>query len=209
MIVASNRDRRAERREATRQEILAAAWESAASNGLAGLTLRDVAARVGMQAPSLYFHFDSKNALYDAMFQAGWQAYLDHMGEIIDDAPAAPRARLVFAAEDFFDFAVANVPRYQLMNVSSVPGFQPSPEAYAPSLQAYELMRQYIGFDDQQDADLYSALISGLVSQQLANDPGGQRWRRLITPAIAMFADHLGLPPDLPASAPRARKKES
>jgi len=37
-------------------------------------------------------------------------------------------------------------------------------------------------------------LIGGLVSQQLANDPGGQRWRRLIPRVISMFADDLDLP---------------
>ena len=56
------------RRESARQEILAAAWEAAHEHGLGALTLRDVAARVGMRAPSLYWHFDSKTALYDAMF---------------------------------------------------------------------------------------------------------------------------------------------
>jgi hypothetical protein len=44
------------------------------------------------------------------------------------------------------------------------------------------------------DADIYTALLGGLVNQQLANDPGGQRWRRLIPRVIAMFADDLGLP---------------
>ena len=45
-----------------------------------------------------------------------------------------------------------------------------------------------------EDADIYTALIGGLVNQQLANDPGGQRWRRLIPRVICMFADDLGLP---------------
>jgi AcrR family transcriptional regulator len=40
-----------------RAEILAAAWELAGEVGLANLTLRDLARRVGMQAPSLYSHF--------------------------------------------------------------------------------------------------------------------------------------------------------
>ena len=109
MIVKPNRDRRAERHEAIRREILDAAWDAAHETSIAGLTLRDIATRVGMQQPSLYSHFASKQA---------WQA-------VLDDARNA---------------------------------------------------------------------VGGLVNQQLANDPGGQRWRRLIPRVIAMFADDLGLP---------------
>ena len=67
-----NRDRRAERREATRREILDAAWEIARRDGLSAVTLREVAASIGMRSPSLYSHFDSKNAIYDAMFAEAW-----------------------------------------------------------------------------------------------------------------------------------------
>ena len=66
------RDRQAERREATRLEIIEAAWVIAKEQGLAQLTLRDVADRVGMRPPSLYTHFASKNAIYDAMYHQAW-----------------------------------------------------------------------------------------------------------------------------------------
>jgi AcrR family transcriptional regulator len=93
VIVLPNRDRKAERREATRQEILAAAWDAARETSLAGLTLRDIAARVGMQQPSLYSHFASKNAIYDGMFEQAWRTFLDHVKDVADDLPTGPRAR--------------------------------------------------------------------------------------------------------------------
>ena len=46
-----------------------AAWEIARREGLAAVTLREVAGRIGMQSPSLYSHFDSKNAIVDAICQ--------------------------------------------------------------------------------------------------------------------------------------------
>jgi len=76
VIVSPKRDRQAERREATRREILEAAWDAAHEGSVAGLTLRDIAVRVGMQQPSLYSHFASKHAIYDAMFEQAWRDFL-------------------------------------------------------------------------------------------------------------------------------------
>jgi AcrR family transcriptional regulator len=197
VIVKPNRDRKAERREATRREILEAAWDAAHETSIAGLTLRDIAARVGMQQPSLYSHFASKQAIYDAMFEQAWRTWLEYFKESAADLPAAPRARLTAIAERYFDFAVADLARHQLMDVSIIPGFHPSPEAYAPAVEAYGLLQQELrgmGITSGADADIYTAVLAGLVSQQLANDPGGQRWRRLIPRVIDMFADDLGLP---------------
>jgi AcrR family transcriptional regulator len=197
VIVKPNRDRRSERHEAIRQEILDAAWAAAHESSIAGLTLRDIATRVGMQQPSLYSHFASKQAIYDAMFQQAWEAYLAYARDNVARLPAEPRARLIAIAEHYFDFAVADLPRHQLMDVNVVPNFQPSAEAYAPAVEVYGVMLgllRGLGVTTDEDADLYTALIGGLVNQQLANDPGGQRWRRLIPRVMSMFADDLGLP---------------
>ena len=196
MVVKPNRDRRSERHEAIRQEILDAAWEAAHETSIAGLTLRDIASRVGMQQPSLYSHFASKQAIYDAMFKQAWQAYLDDARNAAGGLPAEPRARLVAMAEHYFDFAVADLPRHQLMDVNVVPNFRPSPDAYGPAAEVYHQMLEQlrgIGITRDEDADIYTALLSGLVNQQLASDPGGQRWRRLIPRVIDMFADALDL----------------
>ena len=43
-----------------------------------------------------------------------------------------------------------------------------------------------------EQVDLWTALVTGLASQQVSNDPGGDRWRRLLDPAVGMFlAAHL------------------
>ena len=194
MVGLPKRNRLAERREATRLEILEAAWDSAHEHGLAGLTLRDVAERVGMQPPSLYSHFASKNAIYDAMFEQAWRTLLEQTPSWVERLPPDPRGRLIKDAELYFDFSVADLARYQLMNVKILPDFEPSPQAYAASLEMYTTMGAYLPITDPADADVYTALIAGLVAQQLANDPGGQRWRRLIPRVMTMFADDIGLP---------------
>jgi AcrR family transcriptional regulator len=196
MLGAPTRDRAAERRAATRQEILAAAWAVARERGLAQLTLREVADRVGMRAPSLYSHFSSKHAIYEAMFAQAWSEFLDVIETAEKRRPRTPRGVLKLHARTFFDFAVADLARHQLMNQRTVPGFEPSPEAYAPAVEVLERFRgrvAEIGVTRQQDVDLYTALVSGLVDSQLANDPDGDRWSRLLDRAIDMYADGVGL----------------
>jgi len=192
-----NRNRISERREAVRREILDAAWELAREVGLASITLRDIARRVGMQPPSLYSHFDSKNAIYDAMFGEAWSDYEAHAQEQLGTLPAHPRTAVQRMARVFFDYAVADLPRYQLMNQRTLPGFEPSPESYAPAVrvleQGVELMRS-LGVTDRADFDIWVSLLGGLVDQQLANDPGGDRFSRLLGRAIDMWADAAGLP---------------
>ena len=186
------RDRRAERREATRAEIVNAAWELAREQGLAGLSLRDVAARIGMRPPSLYWYFDSKNAVFDAMFAEGNRELLSRMASF--DWPTEPRALLREIARAFVEFSAEDPPRAQLLFQRTIPDFEPSPESYALAVEALEEARARLvaaGVADQAHFDLWTALVSGLASQQQANDPGGDRWLRLVDEAVDMFADHV------------------
>ncbi|MFQ6325846.1 TetR/AcrR family transcriptional regulator [Nocardia sp. CWNU-33] len=199
MLGESTRNRQAERREATRQEILEIAWELAREHGLPQLTLREVASRVGMRAPSLYTHFASKNAIYDAMFGQAWQEYERVSQRAIAELPASPRAQMRVLSRAFFDFAVADLARYQLMNQRTIPSFVPSSESYAPSVrvlhQGLELLAN-IGVTDRGDVEIWFALLAGLIDQQLANDPGGDSRRRLLDRAVDMWADGVDLAHD-------------
>ena len=194
MLGTTSSDRITKRREATRREILDAAWAVARDQGLGTLTLREVATRVGMRPPSLYSHFESKDAIYDAMYGQAWRAFLELVRDRV--LPADPRAALKEIASTFFDFAVADLARFQLMNQRSVPGFVPSEESYVPAVEVLERLRRElaaIGVRDEAGVDLFTALVGGLIDQQLANDPGGDRWRRLLDRVIDMYANELKL----------------
>jgi AcrR family transcriptional regulator len=212
MLEAPRRNRIAERREATRAEILQVAWELAQQQGLAEFTLRDLAERVGMRAPSLYTHFESKHAIYDAMFGQAWSDYERVALAELANRPKAPRAVIRRAARVFFDFAVANPARHQLMNLRTIPGFEPSAESYAPAVRVLQLGQQLfrdLGVSDPADFDIFTAIIDGMINQQLANDPGGTRWSALLDRAVDIWADGVGLPPDPPTQNRRATQPRS
>ena len=46
------------------------------------------------------------------------------------------------------------------------------------------------GFTDPRQLDTWTALLNGLVDQQISNDPGGDRWVRLIDDCVTMFVEH-------------------
>src|SRR5437016_11865562 len=61
-------DRRARRRQETIEEILDIAIDVMSEHGVNGLTLAEVARRLGVQPPSIYKYFASIGAVYDALF---------------------------------------------------------------------------------------------------------------------------------------------
>jgi AcrR family transcriptional regulator len=185
---APRKDRRAERREATKAEILDAAWELVREHGLAALSLRDLAARVGMRAPSLYQYFDSKHAIYDAMFEQGTRAALECA--TADVTSNDTRVILHDQAVRMFDFMTSDPARAQLLFQRTIPGFEPTPAAYAPAVELVtrtKAMFEAQGITDPDALDLWTALVSGLTNQQIANDPGGTRWARLVDRTVDMF----------------------
>ncbi len=157
-----------------------------------------------MQSPSLYTHFASKNAIYDAMFGQAWSEYLEVCRERESSIPKPARKALLFMTATFVDFALADQARFQLMNQRMVVDFEPTPESYAPSQAVLSLFRErlaQIGVRRAADVDLCVAIIGGLVDAQFANDPGGDRWVKQLSRAMDMFADEVGLP------GPRLRSK--
>lgn len=181
-------DRRRERHLAKRRTIIDAAWALARDEGLAGLSLRELARRVGLRQPSLYSYFESKLDLYDAMFEQGNQLLVDRMLAL--DLPDDPRKALKVFAREFLEFDIENPPRSELMLQRTIPGFEPSPEAYAVAVKfdefAWDVLRR-AGVRSRAQRDVFAALISGLGSAQRANDPGGQRWVRNVDWTVDMF----------------------
>jgi AcrR family transcriptional regulator len=124
---------------------------------------------MGIQPPSLYKYFPSKLAVYDALFQRG----------------AADTLAVFRAAAD-----------------RAEPGFEPSAEAFAPSLDFVGEVRSqleraaacgHVHPDAASDEGmaLLSVLVSGIVSQRLANQPDASWddgvYTRLAARALEMF----------------------
>jgi AcrR family transcriptional regulator len=179
------------RRQSARDAIVEAAWTLVGEEGLAGLSLRDLARRAGITTPTVYAYFDSKNAIYDAMFGQAAAQFAERMAESYECD--GPRDTLVASMHRFAEFCTSDTARYQLLFQRTLPGFEPSPQSYAPAVQALDRARGLLalnGITEPRHLDLGTALMTGLVDQQVSNDPGGDRWTRLIDESIDMFLAH-------------------
>ncbi|MDQ6709867.1 MAG: TetR/AcrR family transcriptional regulator [Candidatus Dormibacteraeota bacterium] len=178
-------------REGRRRQIVDAAWAIARESGIGSVGLREVARRSGMRAPSLYEYFDSKNAIYDAMFAEGYEAFLRLVPAAAEPGPSQ---RLATAwVREFFAFCRADLARYQLLFQPSVPGFHPSETSMRTARRALAVLDDFLhesGVTRPGASELWTALVTGMVNQQMANDPEGTRWERLADEAVAMFFNH-------------------
>jgi AcrR family transcriptional regulator len=78
-----------------------------ALEGLEGASLRAIAARAGYTPAALYFHFDSKEAIYAEVLRGS----LASLGGAVDQAVAkakSPKQKLLAAAMSFFRFYAEN-----------------------------------------------------------------------------------------------------
>ena len=205
-------DRRGRRHVAKRARIIEEAWSLSRRDGLAGISLRDLADNVDLRQPSLYAYFESKLDLYDLMFQDGQRQLLDRCvaREPLEDA----REELVAIVEDLIRFSSEDTVRHQLLFQRTIPGFEPSEAAMEPARRFVELMTERLraaGAHEQSDVDLFSAIVSGLAHQQVANDPGGDRWivlaRRVVEMVLADIDRRSTHPSNIEQPTSRRTKK--
>ncbi|MGH8973239.1 MAG: TetR/AcrR family transcriptional regulator [Acidimicrobiia bacterium] len=192
-------DPRAGRREARRSSIVAQAWSIARTGGFGDLSLHALARAVGIRQPSLYAYFDSKHALFDAMFADGNRKLLERVDAL--ELPRSPLQALKTFMAEFAAFCVEDTARAQLMFQRPIPGYQPSAESYELAQQFLDRVLSLlaaVGVDQPDDIDCFIAAVAGLVDAQVSNDPGGDRWVR-----------HLDRVIDMVVSDTRKRRRQS
>jgi hypothetical protein len=114
---------------------------------------------------------------------------------------------LLRSAQAFVGWSLEHPAYTQLLFWRPVPGFTPSPEAYAPAVELVELSRAWFATLRDRglvrvDVDIdevhrdWTILTSGVISQQLSNAPGepptAGRFTAALPTLAAMFARHYG-----------------
>src|SRR5258706_15482663 len=71
----------------TRKGLLDAAAAEVARHGVAGTSINSIAAAAGIKTGSVYFHFESKDRLVEAMLEEGLLASLDFLDKALEAVP--------------------------------------------------------------------------------------------------------------------------
>jgi AcrR family transcriptional regulator len=163
------------RRRAVEREILDHAWSVMAREGVAALSVREVARAAGMRQQSLTYYFPTKQALLDALFADGFA----DLADILDRLPPARDADegVVAVGEAVVDYCTTHPARYHLMFQRTVPGFAPTDESHQVALRCLGVLASRLhaaGVRKPADVALVRGIISGLAAEQIANDPAGR-----------------------------------
>jgi AcrR family transcriptional regulator len=163
------------------EEILDIADAVMLEEGVNGLSLAEIARRLGVQPPSLYKYFPSLMAVYDALFRRGARAHLEVMRAAM--ATAEPGLAALTASLDAGGrWSVEHRALAQLLFWRPVPSFEPSPEAFAPSIEMVALNRKGLAdavaagelgpeADSDEGLAFLSIISAGTFSQAISNEP--------------------------------------
>jgi AcrR family transcriptional regulator len=200
MSTAAASDRRSRRRRQTIDEILDVSVALMETEGVAALSLSAVARQLGMQPPSLYQYFPSKLAIYDALFQRGAEQVRDAHRTARVGLPVERQLEAALTA--YSRWCMTNQVLAQLLFWRTVPGFEPSQEAFAPAVesiedlkldlqQAVDAGRLHQDATSDQGIALFTSLSAGVLSQQMANEPQATyetgRYTQLLPVVTEMF----------------------
>ncbi|GAA0904403.1 hypothetical protein GCM10009557_79980 [Virgisporangium ochraceum] len=179
---SSGPDRRSVRRRQTIEEALDIAVTVMEEVGVGGLSMSEIARRLGIRQPSLYKYFPSLHAVYDAVFARGLARSDAAVREAVEPL-AGGVARIRAGAAAWIRWAVENPALTQLLIWRPVPGFTPSEATFALSRRQMDDVRTEFAeairrgelHPDAATSEaqrLYTVVLSGVISQQMANEPG-------------------------------------
>jgi AcrR family transcriptional regulator len=99
--------------EATRRAILVVAEKLIASGGEAGLSIRELCARAGVTAPTIYHHFGSKSALIERVVDDRFSDFDRSFAKLA--VPPDPVEALRWAFDRYFEYGVRHPRHYRLL----------------------------------------------------------------------------------------------
>ena len=98
-----------------RQSLLTEASRLLDEEGIAGLSLRKLADRLGVSRTALYHHFADKNALLCAVAAGGFNELESLLAPLAEEQALTPAQRYSRFARRYLDFALSQPARYGLM----------------------------------------------------------------------------------------------
>jgi AcrR family transcriptional regulator len=146
--------------ELTRHRILDAAAKVFRSQGYSGARLSDIAALAGIQTGSMYYHFESREALVEEVLHLGiavaWQHVRDAVDELPPDATPLDRVTAAIRAHTEVQLEISDYSSAHARIIGQVPS----------DVRRRSLVDQ-INYGEYWDGLLKAAVVSGQIRDDL------------------------------------------
>lgn len=163
----------------TETHILEAARDILAGGGLEALSMRALAAKVGLSATAIYHWFDNKDELVDRVVAHGFRRSEAYMRKAIEDLPPGSMERVTALGEAYIRFALENQAYFKIIFAIQTPA--PRQIEDVPGQGGYRVLRQCVveameaGNMRRLEPDLVVlylwSVVHGLVTIFMACDP--------------------------------------
>jgi AcrR family transcriptional regulator len=199
-----SRRRRDQEKEDLRRRILDAAAALFLEHGYEGLSMRQIAERVGYSATTIYRYYEDKDDLLFAVVREGFLRFGRQLGTAAQ-ADDDPRERLSALGHAYIEFGLKNPAYYRLMFMQRFDFlFESRVEEEAPMIDSFEVLRQAVGQameagtlrrgDPETTSTVIWAVVHGITSLAIAGSErfDEKRVRESTDLAMQMIAEGLG-----------------
>lgn len=156
-------DRKEREKEDVRRRILEAAHDLFESRGYESVTMRAVADAIEYSPTTIYHHFESKDALVEALCFADFDKLTAAMSS--EPLPQNPIERIRALGRGYAAFGLANPNHYRFMFMTPGDWRKSGNEEGAPPARSYAVLRETVaeaigqGLIDTKDVDLVSQIL--------------------------------------------------
>lgn len=199
-----SRHRREREKDALRRRILDAAGSLFLEHGYEGLSMRQIAERIGYSATTIYRYYENKDDLLFAIVYEGFVRFGKQLAKAAQGSDD-PRERLPALGHAYIEFGLKNPVYYQLMFMQRFDFlFESRAEQKAPMIDSFGVLRQVVeqamqaGIIKQGDpettATVIWAVVHGITSLAIADAKrfNKKQVRQSTELAMQMIRDGLG-----------------
>lgn len=167
-----------------REELVSLGLSILETQGMAALSMREIARRLGVTQTAPLHHFETKTALLAAMAAQGFRMLFDHRMQALKDK-RTPYERLMAVLMAYVEFALAHPALYHLMHGPEIPDKTQFPELNDAATRSYSLLEAAVGdylvahegsVDDSRDATLGAWTVCQGLATVLSNPQNTPRY---------------------------------
>lgn len=200
-----SRRRRERQREDLRRAILDAAGALFLEQGYEGLSMRQIAERIGYSATTIYRHFEDKDDLLYAIVQDGFQRFGAQLQRAARAAEGGgPQERLRALGQAYVEFGLKNPVYYRLMFMQRHDIlFESRAAETAPMIDSFAVLRQSVeagmkagvlrAGDPETTSTVIWAVMHGITSLAIAGEKRFARRQIRQSTELAMLMIREGL----------------